>query len=411
MRNLSGIKLIIVVAAIAVALVLSFNTLKDNLNLGLDLQGGTEVILQGINDDGSAVTDQDMEKLVTVMRERVDAFGVSEPIIQREGSDRLIIQLAGVDDPDKAIEQLGRTAKLEFRGPDGTVILTGADLEEATYQYNASEPTNQQHQIALEFTSEGTKKFYEATAKYLGQIISIYLDDKEISSPTVNSVIPDGEAIISGGYTTADEAAADAQIINGGALPVNVEILSKSIVGPTLGQDSLSSSMKASIIGLIILAFWLIALYRMPGVWGCVSLVVYGLILMWVLNLINATLTLTSIAGFILSIGVAIDANIIIYERIKEEMYTGKSVKASIEAGFKRAFWTIFDSNLTTLIAAIVLYYFGSGTIKGFALTLSIGLIASMFTAITFTRFMLRNMADVDCFRDKKFYGVTEEGN
>ncbi len=410
MKNLSGIKLFIVVVAIAVALVLSINPLLDNINLGLDLQGGTQVILQGVTDDGSAVSDEDMDKLLTVMRERVDAFGVSEPVIQREGSDRLLIELAGIDNPDEAIKQLGRTAKLEFRGPDGEVLLTGSDLEEATYQYNSSAATNQQHQIALTFTSEGSKKFYDATARYLGQIISIYLDDEAISTPQVESVISEGQAVISGGYTTAEEAAADADVINSGALPVNVEVVSKSIVGPTLGQDSLSNSLKASAIGLIILAIWLIALYRMPGIWGCISLVVYGLIVMWVLNLLNATLTLTSIAGFILSIGVAIDANIIIYERIKEELYSGKSIKASIDAGFKRAFWTIFDSNLTTLIAAVVLYYFGSGTIKGFALTLSIGLIASMFTAITLTRYMLRNMADVDSFRDKKFYGVTEEG-
>ncbi|MEG1661168.1 MAG: protein translocase subunit SecD, partial [Clostridiales bacterium] len=322
-----------------------------------------------------------------------------------EGEDRLIVELAGVDNPEQAIDIIGKTAQLQFRDPSGNVLLTGADLVDAKAQINSGEPKDKQNQVSLKFSEEGKKIFYDATAQFVGQIIYIYLDDEEISHPTVQNPIPNGEAVISGGFATFEEASTLAALLRGGSLPVEIKILSKDTVGPTLGSDSLSASLKAALIGFIILFACMILYYRLPGGWACISLVVYVLLLLWTLNLLHATLTLTSIAGFILSVGMAVDANIIIYERIREELHKGKSLKAGIEAGFKRAFITIFDSNVTTLLAAVVLYYFGTGTIKGFALTLSLGLIASMFTAIVFTRTMLRWTSDIDFLNKKKLYG------
>ncbi len=405
MNKTSGIKLTVVIVVIAAALIFSIKPLAENINLGLDLQGGAEVVLQAVPDEGQEVTAADMEQLVSVLDNRVNELGVSEPIIQVEGNDRLIVQLAGVDDPDQAIEIIGKTAQLEFVDPLGNVILTGAELEDAYAQIDNTKSANERNQVAFKLNEKGREAFFNATTQYVGQVISITLDGEVISSPVVETPISEGEGVISGGFSTFEEASDLAALLRGGALPVDLEILSQRTVGPTLGADSLDKSIQAMGIGFIILFAFMIIYYRVPGIWACISLVVYSLILLWALNLINAVLTLTSIAGFILSVGVAVDANIIIYERIREELYHGKSLKASIDAGFKRAFWTIFDSNITTLIAAVVLYYFGSGTIKGFALTLSLGIIASMFTAIVFTRQMLRWMSDIDFLSSKKLYG------
>lgn len=405
MNKTSGIKLTVVIVVIAAALIFSIKPLAENINLGLDLQGGAEVVLQAVPDEGQEVTAADMEQLVSVLDNRVNELGVSEPIIQVEGNDRLIVQLAGVDDPDQAIEIIGKTAQLEFVDPLGNVILTGAELEDAYAQIDNTKSANERNQVAFKLNEKGREAFFNATTQYVGQVISITLDGEVISSPVVQTPISEGEGVISGGFSTFEEASDLAALLRGGALPVDLEILSQRTVGPTLGADSLDKSIQAMGIGFIILFAFMIIYYRVPGIWACISLVVYSLILLWALNLINAVLTLTSIAGFILSVGVAVDANIIIYERIREELYHGKSLKASIDAGFKRAFWTIFDSNITTLIAAVVLYYFGSGTIKGFALTLSLGIIASMFTAIVFTRQMLRWMSDIDFLSSKKLYG------
>ena len=406
MKKKSGWKMFVVLVLIVAATIFSVSPLINNLNLGLDLQGGAQVVLQAIPDDGQTITNEDMNQLVTVLDQRVNELGVNEPIIQVEGSDRIIVELAGVDDPEAAIELIGKTAQLEFRDPNGNVILTGAQLEDAypTINQQATNPAKQ-NEVVLEFNSEGAQLFFDATAAFTNQVISIYLDGEVIQEAVVSGPISGGVASISGGFETFQEASDLAALLRGGALPVDLDVLSKSTVGPTLGADSLSQSLSAAAIGFTVLFLFMILYYRLPGLWACVSLVVYALILLWLLQFIHATLTLTSIAGFILSVGVAVDSNIIIYERIREELYRGKSLKASIESGFKRALWTILDSNITTLIAAIVLYAFGSGTIKGFALTLAIGLVASLFTAITLTRYMLRWMSDISFLSKKRLYG------
>ncbi len=406
MKKNGGVKAVVTIILVAIAVFLSVKPLVNNMNLGLDLQGGAQVVLQAVPDEGQTLTTEDMNQLVSVLENRVNELGVSEPTIQVEGEDRILVELAGVDDPEEAIALIGKTAKLEFRDPAGNVLLTGAYLDDAYAQIDSNAPTNKQNQVVLEFNNEGAQLFFNATAALVGQVLAIYLDDEVISAPTVDEPISGGNAVISGGFETFDDAVNLAALLRGGALPVDLTILSQATVGPTLGADSLNKSLKASLIGFIILFAFMILYYRLPGTWACISLIVYALILLWILNLIHATLTLTSIAGFILSVGVAVDANIIIYERIREELFHGKSLRASIESGFKRAFWTIFDSNITTLIAAVVLYYFGTGTIKGFALTLSIGIIASMFTAIILTRFMLRWMSEVDFLAKKQLYGA-----
>jgi preprotein translocase subunit SecD len=404
-KGTSGIKTLITIVIIALAVVFSITPISHNIRLGLDLQGGAQVVLQAVPEEGKTVTNDDMEKLMAVMRQRVDSFGVTEPVLQREGSDRLIIELAGVDDPEEAIALLGRTAKLEFKEPNGNVIVTGADLEDASAMIN---PQDNKASVSLKFSAEGAKKFGSATARLVDDNITIYLDNEIIQTARVDEPIMDGNASISGGFANLEEASQLATLLRGGALPVDIQIMSKRTVGPTLGQDSLDKSFHAIIIGMIILCAFMIAYYRLPGILAIISLIVYGLILLWALIGIGATLTLPGIAGFVLSIGMAVDANIIIYERIKEELRNGKSLHAGISSGFKRAFWTIFDSNITTLIAALVLFKVGSGSIQGFAITLTLGILASMFTALIFTRFMIRWVSDMPSLQNRKLYGDTE---
>lgn len=401
MKKDGGMKLAVVLVLLIVAVILSIKPIKEHTKLGLDLQGGAHVVLQAIPDEGQAITSDDMDKLASIMRKRVDEFGVTEPTIQKEGSDRLIIELAGVADPDKAIALLGKTAKLEFVGPDGVVILTGSELKNAAAQYDQSGKP----EVALEFSDEGSKKFGKATARFVGEPISIYLDGKLIEKATVENAILSGKAVISGGFNTVDEALETAALLRGGALPVNMEIMGKRTVGPVLGQESLQKSFYAAMVGMVLLCIFMIAYYRLPGVIALVSLVVYSLILIWVIIAIKATLTLPGIAGFILSIGMAVDANIIIYERIKEELRAGKSLMAGIESGFKRAFIAVFDSNTTTILAAVVLFYLGTGSVQGFAIILAIGNLASMFTAVVFTRTLLRWTASIPSFNNKWLYG------
>lgn len=403
MVKAGGFKVTIIVALILVAVYFSLGPIQTQTNLGLDLQGGAHVVLEAQPEEGQEVTPEIMESVTAIIRERVDAFGVSEPLIQREGDRRVIVELAGIDNPEDAIAMLGKTARLEFRAPNGTVIVTGADLKEVSPQKDGR--TNE-NVIALSFTPEGADAFGAATMQYTGQKINIYLDGELIQDPVVNSPILNGEAQISGGFATFEDAARMAALLRSGSLPVDLEIIAHQTVGPTLGQDSLNKSIKATAIGVCILFIFLIAYYRLPGVVAVISMVVYGLLLIWGLNLLNATLTLPGIAGFVLSAGMAVDANIIIYERIKEELRAGKSLFAGIESGFKRAVITIIDANVTTLIAALVLFQFGTGSVKGFAVTLSLGLFASMFTAIVFTKYLLLAMASINGLRNKKFYGA-----
>ena len=243
---------------------------------------------------------------------------------------------------------------------------------------------NQQGEVTLSFDSEGAKLFAEATTANVGKPLLIVIDEEVISAPTVRVPITDGNAVIEGQFT-AKEANDLAVLLRSGALPVSLEVMEKRSIGPTLGAESLEKSIKAGIVGVIAVLFFMIGFYRLPGLIADISLILYAVLVLGTMSLLGSVLTLPGIAGFALSIGMAVDANVIIYELIKEELSLGKTLRAAIDACFKRAFWTIFDANLTTLITAIVLMYFGTGPIKGFAVTLSIGIVASMLVALTFT--------------------------
>ncbi|ADG82067.1 protein translocase subunit SecD [Thermincola potens] len=412
MRTKSLISLLLTIALIAVSgyLLIHFKVFQKHINLGLDLQGGLHVVMEAVDTPEAPVTDDSLDRVKAVIERRVNETGVKEPIIQREGKRRLIVELAGIKNPDAAIDLIGKTAVLQFKTSDGKVVVSGSDLKDAQAAKN---PTTGEIYVALEFNKEGTKKFADVTSELVQKYsetdprrrIGIYLDQQQLQNPVVREPIPNGRAQING-YNTLEEAAKMAVLLRSGALPVNMEKVYTQTVGPTLGADSLAKSTKAGIVGIIAILIFMIAYYRIPGLIANVALAAYALIVLGLLAALQATLTLPGIAGFLLSIGMAVDANIIIFERVKEELREGNSLRRSIESGFSRAFWTVFDSNVTTLIAAAILYYFGTGAIRGFAVTLSIGILASMFTAITLTRFMLRNLADSKLITNKKLYGA-----
>ncbi|MGI5921473.1 MAG: protein translocase subunit SecD [Syntrophomonadaceae bacterium] len=401
MRKNSSVAIIIaIVVALGMLTYFLVNPILQNLSLGLDLKGGLHVVLEAQETQGEKVTADTIQKSVGILRDRVDKLGVSEPIIYPQGDRRIVVELAGVDDPEQAINVLKNTAQLEFWDQEGNVLVTGKHLKDAQASVKQG---GTGAEVNIEFDSEGAKLFAKATAENLNKPIAIVLDKKVISAPNVNDVINNGKAVISGNFT-AKEAEDLAVLLRSGALPVSFKIMEKRTVGPTLGSDSLDKSVKAGIMGLIAILIFMLGYYRLPGLIADISMVLYSMLVLGTMALLGSVLTLPGIAAFALSIGMAVDANVIIYERIKEELRWGKTLKAAISAGFDRAFWTIFDSNLTTLIAAVVLMYFGTGPIKGFAVTLSIGIVASMLVALLFVRYLLNLSADI--VTNRKLYGV-----
>jgi preprotein translocase subunit SecD len=375
--------------------------LKDAINLGLDLRGGVYVLLEAKPKEGENITKEKMDGAVEVIRGRVDQLGVAEPVIAKQGENRIQVELPGVKDSQKALEIIGKTASLEFVGPDDSLILTGDDVSDAKAVYGEQgEPM-----VSLKLNREGAKKFAEATAKYFEEQIAIKLDQQIISAPEVQAVIENGEAVITG-LPSIEHAGELATLIRAGALPVDLEQKQILTVGPTLGADSLAKSIKAGTIGIVLLLLFILIYYRLPGLVADISLIIYIMLVLTIFVSIGATLTLPGIAGFILSIGMAVDANILIFERIKEEIKKGKTLRASLDSGFHMALSTILDSNITTIIAAAVLLYFGSGPIKGFAVTLIIGILTSLFTAVVVSRFLLKDLVSTGWFKNLKIFGV-----
>lgn len=396
--------LFVIVVLIIGAAFFTAEPFKNNVKLGLDLKGGVQVRLEAKGD----VTDREISQVIAIMRNRVDSLGVVEPILQKEGSNRILMELPGLESQEEAVEIIGKTAQLEFRLNDGTVVLTGKDLVDAQEVLYENIPF-----VTLTFGPEGTKKFAEATQELAekyeygdpNRAIGMYLDDELLQNPQVREAIQDGKAMIEG-YKDLQDARNMALLLKSGALPVPVEVIEMRTVGPTLGADSIQKSLKAGALGIAAIFVFMLIIYRLPGVIACLSLILYAILLLAVTVLINATLTLPGIAGVLLSIGMCVDSNVIIYERLKEELRSGKSLRSAINSGFTRGFATILDSNITTLIAAAVLYFLGSGTIRGFAVTLSIGIVLSLFTSVSFTRFMLRLLADSRIASNPKFYGA-----
>ncbi|WP_031516109.1 protein translocase subunit SecD [Desulfofalx alkaliphila] len=413
MRWGSTIKLFVLLTLIAMVAVLAVTPvfpkdkvpwlpLTDNVNLGLDLQGGVHVVLEAKDTDDIKVDQEKMNALLANIERRVNAFGAAEPVVQQQGERRVVVEIAGIEDPEAAVDSMVRTAYLEFIGPDGEIILTGADLKDAQ---ESQDPQTGRVQVNLEFTPEGAAKFAQATTRFVNQNIAIYLDGELVQNPNVDEPILNGRAMITG-YSSLPEAHDVAVLLRSGALPVKVEVEEKRTVGPTLGQDSLDSSVKAGIIGVTLILAFMITYYRIPGLIANIALLIYSLIVLGLFTAFNVVLTLPGIAGFILSVGIAVDANIVIFERIKEELKNGKSLRSAVDSGFKRGFTAVLDANVTTLLAAGVLYFLGHSVIKGFALTLFIGISVSMFTAVTLTRWLLHLTVDTRLIKNTKYFGA-----
>ncbi|MEI7473627.1 MAG: protein translocase subunit SecD [bacterium] len=387
MKNRKWMMLFIFVLVIASMYVM----FKFPTKLGLDLVGGSKLVLEAqTTKDIPVITPEIMDSLRVSIEKRVNAIGVAETVVQKVGEKRLIVEIPNIKDPQKAKEFLGKTANLEFKEekvlPSGQVIwtstgITGKDLEKASVASDQASGWV----VSLQFNSKGKVKFADVTSKLVGKPLAIFFDEQLQSAPVVQSAIETGNAQISGKFTY-DEAKKMVDLLNAGALPVPAKIIEENSVGPTLGADSLRKSLMAGAVGIGVVILFMIGYYRVPGFIASIALAIYTLLIFTIFKLVPVTLTLAGIAGFILSIGMAVDANILIFERTKEELKSGRTLFTAINTGFDRAFTSIFDSNMTTIITCLILYMFGTSIVKGFALTLAIGVIVSMFTAITVTK-------------------------
>lgn len=380
--------------------------------LGLDLAGGTELVYKA---DTSKIVSSDINDAMSTLRDvierRVNIFGVSEPVVQVEESSavsgnkehRLIVELPGVTDIDEAIKLIGQTPLLEFKLLEDSVPsnqnssttqvitqtytpteLTGRYLQKATLEFDQ----NGQPLVSLSFNSEGKDLFAKITSENVNRVLAIFLDGEPISTPVIREVIRDGNAQISGQFNP-EEARTLVRNLNYGALPLPVSLVGTVTIGPSLGEAALHAGVKAGLLGFFLVVIFLIAWYRLPGVVATVSLIMYVVLSLAIFKLIPVTLTAAGLAGFILSIGMAVDANILIFERMREELAKGKHLKDAMHEGFARAWLSIRDSNISSIITAIVLFWLGTSSVKGFALTLGLGVLISMFTAITASRIFL----------------------
>ena len=368
------------------------------IKLGLDLAGGVSITYQTVQQNPS---DEDMADTIYKLQQRVQNYS-TEAEVYREGGNRINIDIPGVSDANAILDELGKPGSLLFVDPQGQTVLTGDQV--ATAKAGIIDNNGKsEYVVSLTFTDEGSKAFEEATAKLIGQRIAIIYDNVVYSNPTVQTAITGGNAQITG-MTSYDEAKNLASTIRIGSLSLELEELRSNVVGAKLGQTAISTSMKAAVVGFVVLAAFMIGVFLLPGAASVIALALYIILEILLLSAFEITLTLPGIAGIILSIGMAVDANVIIFTRIKEEIALGKSVYESINSGFKKALSAIIDGNVTTLIAAAVLYVRGSGTVKGFAQTLALGIILSMFTALFVTKFILKAFYNVG-LDDVKFYG------
>ncbi|MCZ7575441.1 MAG: protein translocase subunit SecD [Ardenticatenaceae bacterium] len=440
-----GLILLLAVTAIWLALPnnpgihVNLGPLKINRDVvfrrGLDLQGGLQVVLAADLPSGQAPDKDAMQAAKAIIERRVNGLGVSEPLIQQVGNDRIVVELPGLKDPDQAIATFGETGLLEFIDAGNTplqegtkvvtdfgaqapvtdtattkvyhTVLTGADLKSADvgFESNTSQP-----QIAFEFKSgQPAQTLAQFTRDNVGRYLAITLDKQVISSPVIQSQIPDGRGVINGRFTL-EEAQALVIQLKYGALPVPLKVIENRTVGATLGEDSVHRSFLAGAIGIAVVGLFMILYYRLPGVLAVGALAVYMAVVLSLFKLIPVTLTLAGIAGFVLSVGMAVDANVLIFERMKEELRDGKALPAAVRAGFERAWPSIRDSNASTLITCAILFWFGAtfgaSIVKGFALTLALGVLISLFTAITVTRTFLHAVMRLDATKNHWWFGV-----
>lgn len=391
--------------------------ITEKLKLGLDIKGGVVVVYEAKTNENMDIA---IGQTIKLLSRRINELGLTEPSITRQGQDRIRIELPGVDSASEALEVIGKTAKLEFLLVNEGMALEGMKKSDFKHESvltgkhvsNAGIDTNEYGAavVSLKFDKEGTELFAEGTRRSSkkensnGQI-AIVLDGEVISAPMADEPINAGMAVIRGNFTM-ESASNLAMLIRGGALPVELEEAYSSEIGPTLGLNSLKSAIKAGIIGIIAVAIFMALMYKVPGIIASIALSLYALIIIYAMIGLNATLTLPGIAGIVISLGMAVDANVIIFERVREELSNGKSLRASIRSGFSRGMSTIIDSNVTTLVAAVVLFFFGDGAIKGFAVTLTLGIVASMITAVLATRTMLNLSTRI--VSSTKLYGYKE---
>lgn len=382
-----------------------YKSIKDALKFGLDINGGVYVVMEAQTDLKGKELRGVMEQTKEVLNNRVNAMGISESTVVIEGKNRLRVEMPGVKDAEAAIDQIGKTAQLRFILADGSEVLTGNMVKDASISPDSQ---NGGYKINLKFDRKGSKLFEEGTAKALSNTvkptiqgmqanqIAIVLDDKVVTNPRVQQVISNGSCEITsgaGGYDK-DEASTTAALIRGGALPVSLKEISSSVQTATIGEDALEKSVIAGIIGIGLVFLIMIVCYRLLGVVASISLLLYVLLVLWSMSAMGGVLTLPGIAGIILSIGMAVDANVIIFSRIKEEIHAGKTFRVAIDQGFKHALTTVLDAQITTLIATVVLYEIGSTVVKGFALTLMIGIVISIFTAVIITQIFVGLLAN-----------------
>ena len=387
---------------------------EDGIVQGLDLKGGSTIVFRAQADNPS---DDDMSKVVNMMRARLDALGYSEATVDVQGSDKVRIEIPSVSDPEEAAERLGATAQLAFTDYQGNVILTGDQVESSSYEYGATDQTSKsQYYVNLTFTEEGRTAFASATGTAAslassGQnYISIMLDDDIIMSPRVSERIDSEGCIITGGGDggfTRDEAKYYAEVISAGQLPFSLSRVEMRTVSATLGDTALQTSVNAAILGIILIMLFMLIVYRLPGLMADLALAAYIAVVLLILANFHINLTLPGIAGIILAIGMAVDANVVIFERIKEELRLGKTVRSSIDAGFNRALSAVIDANVTTIIAAVILWVLGTGTIKGFGITLFIGTVVSMLSAVFLTKFLLKQTVGMN-IKNLWLYGLSK---
>ena len=390
--------------------------IKDRIKLGLDIKGGVYVVMEANTDLEGEELREAMEQTQTVIEERVNQMGLAEPVVTIEGEKRIRVELPGAEDAQEAIEQIGKTAQLQFALADGTVVLDGGNVKDASV---TTDSDSAGYAVALEFDSEGADLFYQATTTaYSGSVTSsiegipntsivIILDGQIISYPKVNEPISGGKCSITGGFSQ-DEASNLAALIRGGALPLELQEVNSSVQSAKIGYDALEMSIYAGFIGLAIVMLIMLIAYRGMGIAADLALLFYVVIVLNIMAWMGSVLTLPGIAGIILSIGMAVDANVVIFSRIREEIESGKTVRSAVQSGFKRAMSTVIDSQVTTLIAAVILYEIGTSSVKGFAWTFMIGIVISIFTAVVVTQLYVSLMSGSKRMGRKSFFGINK---
>ncbi len=391
---------------------------EDGITQGLDLKGGTVIVYKAQTDEP---TDEEMDIVVNIIRRRLDLQNYTEATITRQGTDKIRVELPDVQDAQTAVETLGSTAQLVFAetvsvdptDPTKVIIdkevMQGTEVKDAYAEYGQTEDgiSKMAYHIALELTDEGRDKFSEATGRLVGQPIYIVMDNTILSAPTVNQRIDSNSCVITGEFE-AEEAKSLAANIKSGSLPFSLEQVEVRTVSATLGDEALQNALLAGIIGLILVMLFMILIYRIMGFLSSIALVSYISIILIILANLHINLTLPGIAGIILSVGMAVDANVVIFERIKEELRLGKTVRSAVDSGFNRALTAVIDSNITTIISAVILWWLGTGTIKGFGITLFIGILISMLSAIFITKFLLKQMIGMNV-KNLWLYGISKK--